>query len=101
MRDGDGYLCSSCREERRKTEKQQEIILRSQAIHEPKDLSGWSGRDMSELFWITLGEYTKEPTEARLSLMRTIYYWACHANHTLLNSMVHALNWANVSLFKD
>lgn len=56
---------------------------------------------MSELFWINLGKYIKEPNRRSLELMAIAYAWACHDNHGLSNSFKNAMKWAGVDLRKE
>lgn len=68
---------------------------------EPADFETWRGQDLSELFWLTLGRYVKTPTNEGKELMKRIFYWACHSDHALSNSITHALKWANINLWGD
>lgn len=90
-------LCPDCRKKRR----QAEIIKQSGALRKPKDLEPWSGRDMSELFWLHLGRYVKEPNPESLRYMELCYCWACHADHGLSNSFRNAMNWAHIDLYTE
>lgn len=90
-------LCDECYNRRY----QKELNNRSKDLQEASDFSTWKGRDMSELFWMHLGEYVKEPNEHSLSLMNMAYRWACHDNHGLANSFSNALKWAKINLHTE
>jgi len=92
---GDVYLCSDCRDKRREPE----LIERGRQITHPSDFKEWSSFDMSELFWIHLGKYVKEPNLESLQCMRRALSWACHDNHGISNSFYHALKWAGIDLY--
>lgn len=90
-------LCDSCYKNR----EQARLDEKSRNIKQASDFSEWRHRDMSELFWIHLGKYIKEPSEHSLSLLRMAYLWACHDNVGLANSFFHALQWAKIDLHKE
>lgn len=94
---GGAYLCDQCREKRY----QSEIEKREVSLEKASDLSSWSKRDMSELFWMHLGRYVKEPNEHSLTMMNLAFRWACHDDHGLSNSFSHALKWANIDLYEE
>lgn len=56
---------------------------------------------MSELFWVHLGRYIKEPNEHSLSLMYMALLWACHDNGGLANSFRNALKMAKIDLYVE
>ncbi len=90
-------LCNRCRDERLHARLEEE----SYAIKEPSDFSEWEHGDMSELFWVHLGKYIKEPNEHSISLMYMAYRWACHDNVGLSNSFRNALKWAKIDLYRE
>lgn len=92
-----GYLCDNCR---RKMDEDR-IIEKSKDVMKPSDFKEWESRDMSELFWIHLGKYVKEPNRESLAYMEMAYSWACHDNHGLSNSFRHALKWAGIDLWNE
>lgn len=77
-----------------------EIEKRAEEIKKASDFVEWKHRDMSELFWICLGRYVKNPQKRDLDLMRMAYLWAVHDNHGLANSFSHAMKWAGVDLYE-
>lgn len=94
---GIGHLCKECRE----VEKQKRIIEKSKTLTTCSDFKTWDHGDMSELFWIHLGRYVKEPNPESLNYMDMAYRWACHDSHGLSNSFSHALKWAGIDLWAE
>lgn len=90
-------LCDKCYKQRY----QNELNERSTRLTKPSDLSAWKSSDMSELFWMHLGKYVKEPNEYSLALMSMAYRWACHDNHGLANSFSNAMRWAKINLYTE
>lgn len=90
-------LCTACREKR------EHAVLeeKSKSIQKASDFSQWRHRDLSELFWIHLGKYVKEPNAHSLSMMNMAYKWACHDNVGLANSFNNALKWAKIDLYTE
>lgn len=95
MEYGGKIMCDNCYKQVRDND----ILKRSQMLQKCSDLQSWSGEDMSQLFWIHLGKYIKEPNEESKAYMRMVYNWACHANHALSNSISNALKWAKIKLY--
>lgn len=93
----DAALCDMCSEKKY----QAKIEEKSKSVSKISDFSGWSGSDMSELFWISLGRYVKHPDENSLSMMYRAYMWAVHENRGLSNSFNHALKWTKIDLFAE
>lgn len=91
------YLCDECYEKRC----QKELDKKSKSLTETADFKEWKNSDMSELFWMNLGKYVKEPNERSLEIIYMAYMWACHDNHGLANSFSHALKWAKIDLVKE
>lgn len=89
-----GPLCDKCHQKR------DEDRLNEQAkeLKKCSDFKEWKSRDMSELFWIHLGRYVKEPNAESFRYMEMAYRWACHADHGLSNSFRHAMKWANIDM---
>ena len=92
-----GYLCLDCRQKMY----EDKVLEKSKALTKPSDLKDWDHGDMSELFWIHLGKYIKEPTLESLNYMDMAYRWACHDSHGLSNSFSHALKWAGIDLYEE
>lgn len=92
-----GRMCYDCY----KRIEKEKLLERAESVREPCDLRDWPGKDMSELFWLTLVEYQKNPTQKGISTINTIYLWACHDNHTLSNTIRHALKWCGIDLFSE
>lgn len=90
-------LCDACREKREHAR----LEDRSETVHTASDFSGWKHRDLSELFWLHLGRYIKDPNEHSLSMMNMAYRWACHDNVGLANSFHNALKWAKIDLYTE
>ena len=88
-----GYLCKDCREKM----KQEEVLEKAKTLTKCSDFKQWDSGDMSELFWIHLGRYVKEPNPESLYYMELAFRWACHADHGLSNSFHNALKWAGIS----
>lgn len=68
------------------------------SVQKPGDFESWDGGDLSELFWIHLGRYVKEPNKHSLHVMEMAMLWACHDSHALANSFAHALKWAGIDI---
>lgn len=92
-----GPLCEACRKKRR----QDRVLEMSEAVKKPADFKNWDSGDMSELFWIHLGRYIKEPNPTSLMFMELAYRWACHDSHGLSNSFKHAMDWAKIDLYAE
>lgn len=90
-------LCNECLEKREHARLEE----KSKSVKKASDFSGWTHNDMSELFWVHLGKYVKNPNEHSLSLMDMAFRWACHANVGLSNSFHNALRWENIDLYKE
>lgn len=94
---GGVYLCEECHTKR----KQAELEEKSQSLKSCSDFKAWNSGDMSELFWMHLGKYVKEPNERSLSIIRMAYLWACHDNRGLANSFYNAMRWAKVDYYTE
>lgn len=90
-------LCDDCFNKRLKSK----VEEKSLSVHKSSDFSSWNHGDMSELFWMHLGKYIKEPNEHSLNLMYMAYLWACHDNRGLANSFCNALKWAKIDLYAE
>lgn len=90
-------LCESC-VTKRDHEKLEE---KSTEIKQPSDFRRWKPNDMSELFWMHLAQYIKEPNEHSIYLMNMAFMWACHDNVGLANSFSNALKWAKIDLYSE
>lgn len=90
-------LCRDCSDK----QYHDELNEKSLEISEPSDFQTWKKRDMSELFWVHLGTYVKEPNERSLGIIDRAYKWACHDNHGLANSFSHAMKWAKIDLHTE
>ena len=77
------------------------VVERGESIKAESDFKSWDHKDLSELFWIHLGKYVKEPNEHSLRLIELAWYWAVHDNKALSNSFSHALKWAGIDLFTE
>lgn len=78
-----------------------ELDEKSRNVQKASDFSEWRHGDMSELFWMHLGKYIKEPNEHSISLMFMVFRWACHDNQGLANSFRNALKWAKIDLYTE
>lgn len=94
---GGARLCFPCAEKR----KQAQVIEKSAEIKHAYDFKTWDHGDMSELFWIHLGKYVKNPNEESISYMYMAYLWACHDSHGLSNSFQNALKWAGIDIYTE
>lgn len=94
---GVGPLCKECRQKR----KEDEVIAKSKTLQKCSDFKSWDSGDMSELFWLHLGRYIKEPNQESLRYMSMALAWACHDNHGISNSFYHALKWAGIDLWVE
>lgn len=94
-----GYipLCDDCADKRL----QAELDEKSRSIQKASDFSEWRHGDMSELFWMHLGKYVKEPNEHSVTLMLMAFRWTCHDNQGLANSFRNALKWAKIDLYAE
>lgn len=90
-------ICPECR---RKI-KQEEVLNRSTEVKKCSDFKSWSGRDLSEIFWIHLGRYVKESNPESLNYMNMAVAWARHADGGLANSFSNALLWAGLDLWEE
>ena len=94
---GIGPLCKDCYKKR----DHEKILKAYENVTKCSDFKDWKGRDLSELFWIHLGKYVKEPNAKSFEVMEMAYRWACHADHGLSNSFRNAMNWAGIDLLTD
>ena len=78
-----------------------DIFVRNAERSKNRIVKTWDHGDMSELFWIHLGRYVKEPNPESLNYMDMAYRWACHDSHGLSNSFSHALKWAGIDLWAE
>jgi recombinational DNA repair protein (RecF pathway) len=90
-------VCWECWEKLRK----EKILMAGDGIKQTSDFKDWDMGDMSELFWLHLGKYQKNPNKKSLSLMYSAFLWACHADHGLSNSFDNALKWCKIDLFSE
>lgn len=100
--DGDpkgGYkpVCTDCA----KRIRSEKIEAELKNVHRASDFSSWKKEDMSEAFWMHLIRFQKCPNKHSLSVMKTAFHWACHADHGLSNSFSNALNWCGIDLFEQ
>lgn len=79
------------------TDKEERFLDKSKTIKRPGDFKSWDLRDMSELFWMKLGEYVKHPTFEAFLLMLRAWEWAVHEDKALANSFTHALKWCKIN----
>lgn len=94
---GNTPLCRECYHKREQTR----VLEKSKTVESCSDFKEWDSGDMSELFWIHLGRYVKEPTEEGYRYMRMAFAWACHDNHGIANSFDNALKWAGINLWEE
>ena len=71
----------------------QELMNKGEETKRPCDFREWEHRDLSELFWLYLSSYTKNPNEHALRIMERAFLWAIHDNNGLANSFLHAFKW--------
>ena len=90
-------VCTECSKKRR----QANIIAKSASVKMASDFKSWKGHELSDLFWIHLGKYTKAPNEESWRFIRMALLWACHADHGLSSSFHHALTWAGLDLYTE
>lgn len=94
----DRPICDSCLEK----EYIESLRAKETGIQEAKDFKTWRLEDVSELFWIHLGLYQKNPNTKSLGIMRAAYNWAVHESKGLANSFHHALKWAGIeNIYKE
>lgn len=94
---GHEALCSDCVKKRYENQ----VLEQSKSVSSCEQFKTWSGKDLSELFWIHLGRYIKNPNPESLDKMYMAFLWACHDNHALMNSFRHALEWANIDIYSE
>ena len=94
---GIGHLGKECRDKAN----QERVLEKSKTLTKCSDFKEWDSGDMSELFWIHLGRYVKDPNPESLNYMEMAYRWACHDNHGISNSFRHALKWAGIDLWTE
>ena len=87
-------LCDACYKQRYHNELEEQ----SKSLQCTSDFKNWRSGDMSELFWLHLGRYVKEPNEHSLRIIAMAFRWACHDNHGLANSFSNAMKWAKIDL---
>lgn len=90
-------LCRACTEKRN----QERIAERGKSLKDFTDLANWTSKDLSELFWMHLGQYVKEPTAEGYDILSLVYRWASHDDFGLASSFKHALDWAKVDLLVE
>lgn len=79
----------------------QQLLERAEEIKKAEHLRDWSERDQSELFWLTFIEYQKTPSLRGIELISRIFLWACHANHTLSNTINNVFKWCGMDLWTE
>lgn len=94
---GIGALCPACAKQRT----QNRILEDSKSVVNCESFKNWDSGDMSELFWIHLGRYVKEPNQESINMMYMAYMWACHTSHGISNSFRHALEWAKIDIYAE
>ena len=70
-----------------------ELIEKANETERPSDFKEWKHKDLSELFWSHLCDYSRNPTEHSLKIMEQAFLWAAHDNNGLANSFLHAIKW--------
>ena len=100
MREVDGDWKQICHECARK-ETEERVEAAGDFVQKPGDFAPWDSGDVSELFWIHLGRYVKEPNEHSLHIINMAVRWAHHDSHAMSNSFEHALRWAGIDLFTE
>ena len=91
------HVCMDCY----RSLKKQKLLDKSENINQVSDFEQWKSSDLSEIFWIMIGEYQKRPNKKALKLMFRAYLWAVHADHGLSNSFAHALDWCGIDLYAE
>lgn len=95
---GNRPICDNCLEK----EYIETLRRKETEIKKAEDFKVWRLEDMSELFWIHLGLYQKNPNTKSLTIMRAAYNWAVHESKGLANSFHHALKWAGIeNIYKE
>lgn len=79
----------------------EELVTLAATVDSPVGFKSWSGCDLSELFWVHLARYQKQPTQESAEIIYRISRWAAHDNHTLSNSIFHALKWCGIDLYTE
>jgi len=87
-------ICMKCDEELNKNALKDKLEL----IKEPKDFESWSEQDMAKSFVRQFVSYQKEPTKEKLNKIRTLWYWAVHASHSLSATMSEVFKWQDFDL---
>ena len=90
-------VCPECH----KVQEEERVLRQADGITHPSGFREWGGHDLSELFWIHLGRYKKEPNPESLKYMEMAFRWACHADHGLSSSFYHAMKWAGIDLYTE
>lgn len=90
-------VCPECHE----TMEENRILTQSNNVNHASDFKDWGEHDLSELFWIHLGKYKKEPNPESLKYINMAFAWACHASHGLSSSFYHAMKWADIDLYTE
>lgn len=90
-------ICLDCK----KQQETADILRRAEDIQRADHLRDWKERDQSELFWLTFIEYRKNPTLKGIELISRIFLWACHANHTLSNTICNVFDWCGMDLWVE
>lgn len=90
-------LCNECFDKREKDK----LMEKAASVSKCSDFKEWSGRDLSELFWVHLGIYQKDPNPKSYKIIEMAYRWACHADHGLSNSFRHAMKWAGIDILTE
>lgn len=94
---GNPSMCKECYDKKY----EEKIDKNSETLTHPSDLKSWDTGDMSELFWLNLSRYMKEPTAKSYDMINLAFKWACHSSHGLSNSFDHALQWAKIDLYEE
>lgn len=93
----DAYLCDECYKKRN----QDHVVKQSEELKEPSDFKSWNKGDMSELFWIHLGRYVKNPNEESFRYIGMAFSWACHDDYGLANSFKNAMDWVGFDMYTE
>ena len=87
-------VCDECYDKK----KRERISKICDSVVEPSSFQGVRKEDLSECFWTHLGIYAKHPNKKSLGVIHMAFLWACHDDHGLSNSFLHAMEWADVPI---
>ena len=93
----DGVFCEECHQRLKK----ENIIDRASNVDEPSFFKDWKGEDLTTAFFEYFARYLKEPSFKDINIIRQIWLWSVHGNHTLSKTISYVFKWNNMQLMQE